>query len=58
MPFYPYSSLTGRIIGLAIKVHKSLGSAYEEKVYQRALYLELQTSGFRFEREKEISINY
>ena len=58
MPSYPYSNLTGQIIGLAIKVHKVLGSAYEEKIYQRALYLELQRSGLKFEREKEISINY
>lgn len=58
MQNYPYSILTGQIIGLAIKVHKALGSAYEEKIYQRALYLELQRSGLKFEREKEISINY
>ncbi|MBI2327564.1 GxxExxY protein [Candidatus Curtissbacteria bacterium] len=55
---YKHSNLTGKIIELAIKVHKNLGSAYEEKLYQRALYLELQRSGLRFEREKEISINY
>lgn len=58
MPIYPYSQLTSKIIGLGIKVHKELGSAYEEKVYQRALYLELQRSGLKFEREKEISVNY
>lgn len=39
-------------------MHKSLGSAYEEKIYQRALYLELQRSGLKFEREKEIVITY
>lgn len=58
MPYYPYSNLTGKIIGLAIKVHSELGSAYEEKIYQRALYLEFQKAGLRFEREKELSINY
>ncbi len=58
MPCYLYSELTSKIIGLAIKVHKSLGSAYEEKIYQRALYLELQKSGLRFEREKELSVVY
>jgi len=35
-----------------------LGSAYEEKVYQRALYLEFQKNKLRFEREKEIDIKY
>lgn len=39
-------------------MHKNLGSAYEEKLYQRALYLELQRSGLKFEREKEISVDY
>lgn len=55
---YLHSELTEKIIGLAIKVHKNLGSAYAEKVYQRALYLELKKSGLRFEREKEMSVTY
>jgi len=58
MVTYKYSDLTGKIIELAIKVHKNLGSAYEEKIYQRALYLEFQRSKLNFEREKEVSINY
>ncbi|OGM21693.1 hypothetical protein A2714_05335 [Candidatus Woesebacteria bacterium RIFCSPHIGHO2_01_FULL_38_9] len=58
MTTYLYSELTDRIIGFAIKVHKELGSAYEEKVYQRALYLEFQKNKLRFEREKEIDIKY
>ena len=58
MSIYLYSELTEKIIGLAIKVHKELGSAYEEKVYQRALYLEFQKNKVRFEREKEIDIKY
>lgn len=58
MSTYKYSDLTGKIIELAINVHKNLGSAYEEKIYQRALYLELQRSRLKFEREKEVSINY
>lgn len=58
MSAYLHSELTEKIIGLAIKVHKNLGSAYAEKVYQRALYLELKRSGLRFEREKEISVFY
>lgn len=58
MSAYLHSELTEKIIGLAIKVHKNLGSAYAEKVYQRALYLEFKKSGLRFEREKEISVFY
>lgn len=55
---YLYSDLTSKIIGLAIKVHQELGSAYEEKIYQRALYLEFKKTGLKFEREKEISVSY
>lgn len=58
MSNYKHSELTGKIIELAIRVHKNLGSAYEEKLYQRALYLELQRARIKFEREKEININY
>ena len=55
---YKHSDLTSKIIELAIKVHKNLGSAYEEKLYQRALYLEFQRAKLKFEREKEINVNY
>lgn len=58
MSNYLHSELTGKIIELAIAVHKNLGSAYEEKLYQRALYLEFQRAKLKFEREKEININY
>lgn len=55
---YMHSQLTSKIIALAIEVHKNLGSAYEEKLYQRALYLELKKARLRFEREKEINVKY
>lgn len=58
MSNYLFSELTSKIIELAIRVHKNLGSAYEEKIYQRALYLEFQRAKLKFEREKELSINY
>lgn len=58
MTKYLYNNLTEKVIGLAIKVHKELGSAYEEKVYQRALYLEFQRNKLKFEREKEVNIKY
>ncbi|MFZ5366077.1 MAG: GxxExxY protein [Patescibacteria group bacterium] len=52
------NKLSGQIIGSAIKVHKALGSGMVEKIYQRALYLELKKSGLKFEREKRIAIKY
>jgi len=55
---YPLSKLTEQIIGLAIKVHKQVGPGFREKYYQRAMYLELQKSKLKFEREKKIRILY
>ncbi len=53
-----YQELTRQVIGLAMKVHRNLGPGFVEKVYQRALYLELKNANIKFEREKEIEILY
>jgi len=58
MADYLYKRLTEKVIGAAITVHKKLKSGFAEKVYQRALYLELNSIGIKFEREKEVSIYY
>lgn len=55
---YPHSQLTNKIIGLAIKVHKTIGPGFREKYYQRAMYLELQNSKLKFNREVKIGIPY
>lgn len=55
---YQHSELTDKIIKLAIDVHKTLGSGFVEKIYQRALYLEFKKRGLRFNRESKISIIY
>lgn len=55
---YPHSQLTNQIIGLAIKVHKQIGPGFREKYYQRAMYLELQRTDLKFEREKKVRIPY
>ena len=55
---HPHSQLTKQIIGLAIKIHKQIGPGFREKYYQRAMYLELQKTNLKFEREKKISIPY
>ncbi len=34
--------LSGRIMGCAIAVHKEFGAGYLEKVYERALCVELE----------------
>ncbi|MDO8620680.1 MAG: GxxExxY protein [Candidatus Levybacteria bacterium] len=55
---YQYSDLTEKIIKIAIDVHKNLGPGFVEKIYQRALYLELKNSRLGFTREKRLSIYY
>ncbi|MFI5202734.1 MAG: GxxExxY protein [Candidatus Kapaibacterium sp.] len=52
------TDLTGKIIGCAMKVHTSLGSGFQEMVYQRALEIEFQDSGMSFVREYELPIQY
>ena len=53
-----HKDLTHRIIGSAMHVHKTLGNGFQEVIYQRALSIEFQYAGIKFEREKEIEINY
>jgi GxxExxY protein len=50
--------LTGKVIGLAMKVHSTLGAGFLESVYHKALALELQKSGIRFESEKKLTVLY
>ena len=55
---YRYSDVTGRIIGVAMKVHTTLGNGFQEVIYQRALAIELGTQGLVFQRELEMPIFY
>jgi len=53
-----HEELTHKIIGCAMEVHKFLGNGFQEKIYQRALAIELQYSGIQFKREKVMDIQY
>ncbi|TEU00151.1 MAG: GxxExxY protein [Anaerolineales bacterium] len=55
---YPLSELTGRVIAAAQQVHRELGPGYEERIYQRALALELPAHGLDFSREVWIEVIY
>jgi len=41
-----------------MQVHNSLGSGFQELIYQRALAIELAFNNLSFEREKEMPIFY
>jgi GxxExxY protein len=53
-----YSEITEKIIGCAMKVHRELGSGFQEYIYQRALEIELKKPGIKFVREYEMAIYY
>jgi GxxExxY protein len=50
--------LCGQIIGLAMKVHSTLGPGFLESVYQNALIWELRKAGTKAEAERPISVRY
>ena len=55
---YKYSSITSKIIGSAMEVHKILGNGFQEVIYQRALEKEMPLQGLSFAREFEMPIFY
>ncbi|MBI5325954.1 MAG: GxxExxY protein [Ignavibacteriae bacterium] len=52
------NELSNVVIGLAIKVHKTLGPGLLEKSYQECLYYELKEVGLKVEKEKELPLVY
>ena len=52
------NSLTHKIIGCAMEVHKHLGNGFQEVIYQRALAIEFSLQRLNFEREKEMELTY
>jgi GxxExxY protein len=50
--------LAGKVIGLAMKVHRTLGPGFLESVYKNALAYELKRNGFNVEAEKSLQVNY
>ena len=50
--------LTGKIIGLAIKVHQTLGPGFVEKVYEKALSYEFKREKLKFSNQTVIKVQY
>lgn len=55
---YKDSDITGKIIGAAMKVHRTLGNGFQEVIYQRCLAIELEKAGLKFQREADMDIFY
>jgi GxxExxY protein len=50
--------LAGRVIGLAMIVHRTLGPGFSESVYHNALCLELAEAGIDFESKPKLCVFY
>jgi len=50
--------ITFKIIGCAMKVHKTLGNGFQEVIYQRCLAIELAKADLEFAREHPQNIVY
>lgn len=52
------NSLTGIVLDACIKIHSAIGPGCFEKVYEEALYYELQQRGITTERQVLMPIKY
>ena len=52
------NELTYKIIGCAYDVHKALGPGLLESTYEQCLCFELEKLGIKYEKQKELPINY
>ena len=50
--------LATRVIGCCIDVHRALGPGLLEKIYARAVCIELDHAGIQYLREREIPVTY
>jgi len=55
---FPHKEITEAIIGAAFEVYNQLGYGFLERVYQRALQVELLRRGASAEIEKRIQVQY
>jgi GxxExxY protein len=53
-----HKEITHAIIGCAMRVHRTLGTGFQEVIYQRALAIEMEMADISFGREVELPIFY
>jgi GxxExxY protein len=53
-----HQDLTEQIIGCSIRVHKTLGPGFLEKIYEQALCIELSKTGLQIEQQKLVILIY
>jgi len=52
------NQITSEIISCSIEVHKNLGPGLLEKIYEKALCIEFERKGLKFEQQKRIPVYY
>ena len=58
MENYKHSELTEKIIKAFYKVYNTLGYGFLEKVYENAIYIELEAIGFNIKKQEPIKVYY
>lgn len=53
-----FRSITEQIIGCAYKVANSLGIGFLERVYENALFYELEKTGLKVKQQEPVSVRY
>jgi GxxExxY protein len=55
---FQHKEITAQVIGAAFEVHRTLGYGFLERVYQRAMQVELGQCGLKAEIESPIHVHY
>ena len=55
---YPHASLTDRIIKVFYEVYNHLGCGFLEKLYEKAMIIELEHARLRVETQVPVSVSY
>ena len=58
MKKFPHQELTKSIIGIYYNVYNELGFGFLEKVYHKALLIELRQNGYKIDSEKKVNVYY
>jgi GxxExxY protein len=58
MMMLPHQELTGKVIAAAIAVHQELRPGLDEKLYERALCIELAERNIYFEQQPKYEVRY
>jgi len=51
-----FNEITRCVIGCAMRVHRGLGTGFQEVIYQRSLAVEMEEARLLFAREVEMPI--